>query len=71
MSSKMQGLEREVIQLPFFLIVITALLIMLSCLELFNQAAVYPREIAKAALELNAAAFIVAHNHPSGEAHQQ
>ncbi|HEY9102556.1 RadC family protein [Chitinimonas sp.] len=31
-----------------------------------DQAAVHPREIAKRALELNAAAIIVAHNHPSG-----
>lgn len=32
-----------------------------------NKSAVYPREIAKRALELNAAAIIIAHNHPSGE----
>lgn len=32
-----------------------------------NEAAVYPREIARAALLLNAKAVIVAHNHPSGE----
>lgn len=31
-----------------------------------SQAVVYPREIVKRALELNAAALIVAHNHPSG-----
>ncbi len=31
-----------------------------------SQTAVYPREIAKRALALNAAALIVAHNHPSG-----
>jgi DNA repair protein RadC len=31
-----------------------------------NQTAVYPREVARRALELNAAALIVAHNHPSG-----
>lgn len=31
-----------------------------------DQAAVYPREIAKRALELNARAIIVSHNHPSG-----
>jgi DNA repair protein RadC len=33
-----------------------------------DGAAVYPREIARRALELNAAALIVAHNHPSGVA---
>lgn len=34
-----------------------------------NQASVYPREIAKKALELNAAAVVFAHNHPSGTAY--
>ena len=32
------------------------------------QASVYPREIVKRALQLNAAAVILAHNHPSGSA---
>lgn len=32
-----------------------------------DGASVYPREIVKRALELNAAAIIMAHNHPSGE----
>jgi DNA repair protein RadC len=31
-----------------------------------NEAAVYPREVAKRALIVNAAAVILAHNHPSG-----
>ena len=31
-----------------------------------NHASIYPREIAKTALRLNAAALIMAHNHPSG-----
>ncbi|MGQ5523193.1 RadC family protein [Chitinimonas sp. PSY-7] len=31
-----------------------------------NQATVHPRELARRALALNAAALIVAHNHPSG-----
>lgn len=31
-----------------------------------NSASVYPREIVKRALEHNAAAIILAHNHPSG-----
>ena len=31
-----------------------------------NSCAIYPREIVKAALGLNAAAVIFAHNHPSG-----
>ncbi|TVO31886.1 DNA repair protein RadC [Vibrio algivorus] len=32
-----------------------------------NAASVYPREVVKAALSLNAAAIIIAHNHPSGD----
>jgi DNA repair protein RadC len=40
--------------------------------ELFRgtlaQTAVYPREVARQALRLNAAAVILAHNHPSGVA---
>ena len=31
-----------------------------------DGAAVYPREVAKESLKLNAAAVILAHNHPSG-----
>ncbi len=31
-----------------------------------NAASVYPREVVKAGLKLNAAAAILAHNHPSG-----
>jgi len=34
-----------------------------------NQSAVYPREVVKRALQLNAAALIFAHNHPSGDIH--
>jgi len=33
-----------------------------------NSASVYPREVVKAALAVNAAAVILAHNHPSGVA---
>lgn len=33
-----------------------------------TQTSVYPREVAKRALQLNAAAIIAAHNHPSGVA---
>lgn len=31
-----------------------------------DEAAVYPREVVKAALKFNAAAVVLAHNHPSG-----
>jgi len=33
----------------------------------FNHSPVYPREVIKRALELNAAALILVHNHPSGD----
>lgn len=33
-----------------------------------NQTSVHPREVVRRALQLNAAALIVAHNHPSGSA---
>lgn len=32
-----------------------------------DSASVYPREVVKRALQLNAAAIILAHNHPSGD----
>jgi DNA repair protein RadC len=39
--------------------------------EMFNgtidAAAVYPREVLKAVLELNASAVIISHNHPTGD----
>ncbi len=45
---------------------------LLAAVELFrgtlSQTAVYPREVARQALRLNAAAVILAHNHPSGTA---
>ena len=45
---------------------------LLAARELFRgtlaQTSVYPREVVKAALEHNAAAVILAHNHPSGVA---
>ena len=44
----------------------------IDCKVLFqgtiDAAAVYPREVVKTALEANAAAVILAHNHPSGVA---
>jgi DNA repair protein RadC len=45
---------------------------MLSCEEMFRgtltQTSVYPREVVRRALELRAAAVVLAHNHPSGVA---
>ena len=45
---------------------------LIEAVELFRgtltQTSVYPRELVKGALERNAAAVVVAHNHPSGNA---
>ena len=38
----------------------------LACTGTVDHAAVYPREILKRALELNATGLILAHNHPGG-----
>lgn len=44
----------------------------ISCEDMFrgtiDSASIYPREVVKRGLQLNAAAVIFAHNHPSGEA---
>jgi DNA repair protein RadC len=44
---------------------------LIECREMFRgtltQTSVYPREVVKECLELNAAAVILVHNHPSGE----
>ncbi|WP_263081355.1 DNA repair protein RadC [Endozoicomonas sp. Mp262] len=62
-----QGLEREV----FACLFLDTRHRVLSLETLFqgtiDSAAVYPREIVKRALELNASAVILAHNHPSGD----
>lgn len=43
---------------------------LIACIELFrgtiDQTAVYPREVVKEALRVNASAVIFSHNHPSG-----
>jgi DNA repair protein RadC len=61
-----RGLEHEVF-LGLFLDSRNRLIV---ALELFRgtltQTSVYPREVVRAALKVNAASMIVAHNHPSG-----
>jgi DNA repair protein RadC len=63
---KMAGLERE----EFIVLFLDNQHQLLTCETLFtgtiNHTEVYPREIVKAALRYNAAAVILAHNHPSG-----
>ena len=65
---KLARLEREV----FLCIFVNAQHQLIACEELFqgtlDASGVYPREVVKRALELNAAALIFAHNHPSGNA---
>lgn len=60
--------EREV----FFVLFMDSQLRLLSAEPLFygtiDQAPVFPREVARRALMLNASAIVVAHNHPSGVA---
>jgi DNA repair protein RadC len=45
---------------------------LISIVDMFtgtiDSASVYPREVVKQALTLNAAAVVLIHNHPSGEA---
>lgn len=66
LSAKLVGLESEV----FAVLFLDSQHRLIEYVELFqgtiDGAAVYPREVAKAALRLNAAAVIFAHNHPSG-----
>jgi DNA repair protein RadC len=60
------GLQHEV----FIVLFLDAQNRLLSAVEMFRgtltQTSVYPREIVKSALERNAAAVALAHNHPSG-----
>lgn len=63
---RMQGLRQEVFSVLFM----DSQHRLINYEELFrgtiDGAAVYPREVVRRALELNAAALILAHNHPSG-----
>lgn len=68
LSGKLAGLEHEV----FGVIFLDNQLRLIEYKEMFhgsiNQASVYPREIARTALHLNASAVVISHNHPSGTA---
>ena len=68
LAVKMRGYQREV----FIILLLDSRHQLLDSHELFqgtiDMASVYPREIVKLALQNNAAAVIVAHNHPSGVA---
>jgi len=62
------NLEHEV----FLVLYLTAQHQLIEAVELFRgtltQTSVYPRELVKGALARNAAAVVIAHNHPSGHA---
>ena len=68
LAVQMRGYQREV----FVILLLDSRHQLLDFHELFqgtiDMASVYPREIVKLALQNNAAAVIVAHNHPSGVA---
>lgn len=63
---KLSALEHEV----FWCVFLDAQNRVITAREMFRgtltQTSVYPREVVKAALQVNAAALIFAHNHPSG-----
>jgi len=65
-QAKLAGLEREV----FAAVMLDTRHRMIEYVELFqgtiDGAEVHPREVVRRALRCNAAALIVAHNHPSG-----
>jgi DNA repair protein RadC len=64
---RLGGLEHEV----FAVVWLDAQHRVIECEEMFRgtitQTSVYPREVLKSALAHNAAAVILAHNHPSGD----
>lgn len=66
LAVQMGAYEREV----FTVIFLDAQNRVIECREMFQgtltQTSVYPREVVKLALSLNAASLILAHNHPSG-----
>ncbi len=68
LALQLAGREREVFAVMF----LTAQHHLLALEEMFQgtlmQTSVYPREVVRRALALNAAAVVLAHNHPSGVA---
>ncbi|NYT80311.1 DNA repair protein RadC [Alcaligenaceae bacterium] len=66
LTAKLAGFDVEV----FAVLFLDSQHRLIEYVEMFqgtlNQASVYPREVAKAALHHHAAAVIVSHNHPSG-----
>lgn len=65
---KLAAFEKEVFHVTFLTSQNTVIADEIMFTGTINSAPVFPREIAKRALQLNAAAVILAHNHPSGVA---
>jgi DNA repair protein RadC len=67
LSASMANLKEEVFKVVF----LNSANVVLAIEDLFkgtiDQSAVYPREVIKRALELNASGLIFVHNHPSGD----
>ncbi|RMI02200.1 RadC family protein [Stutzerimonas nitrititolerans] len=68
LGAKLAGLEHE----AFAVLFLDNQHRLIKYVEMFrgtiDSASVYPREVVKEALKLNAAAVILSHNHPSGHA---
>ncbi len=64
--AELRGYEQEVFACLFLDINLRLIRFEKLFTGTFNMAVVYPREVARRALGLNAAAIIAAHNHPSG-----
>lgn len=67
LRAKLAGLEREVFACVYLDSRHRVLAFEILFEGTIDATAVYPREVVKAALKHNAAALILAHNHPSGE----
>lgn len=65
-QAELENAEREVFMVLFLDNQHRLIKLEKMFLGTINQASVYPREIIKEALRCNAAALIIAHNHPSG-----
>ncbi|NYT79524.1 DNA repair protein RadC [Alcaligenaceae bacterium] len=66
LRAKLGGLGHEVFAVLFLDNRLKVIRYMEMSHGTLTQTSVYPREVVKAALRLNAAAAIIAHNHPSG-----
>lgn len=67
LGAKIEGLEQEVFMAVFLDNRHRVMSDEIMFYGTINAASVYPREVVKRALANNAAALIVAHNHPSGD----